>query len=66
MPELFNHFNALDLTSDLYLIDWMVTLFSKNMDCEIASRIWDNFLLDGEIFAIKTALAILKYFECQF
>ena len=63
MPDLNKHFETLDVTADLYLIDWMLTLFSKHMDLDIVSRIWDNFLLDGEIFAIKTALAILQYFE---
>lgn len=36
------------------------------MDTDIALRIWDNFLLDGEIYAIKVALAILKYYEKEF
>jgi len=66
MPELSKHFTALDLASDLYLIDWLLTLYSKNMEESIASRIWDNFLLDGEVFAIKAGLAILKYFESKF
>jgi hypothetical protein len=34
-------------------------------DPEIVARIWDSFLLEGEIFAYKTALAILKYFELE-
>lgn len=66
MPDLFKHFETLDITTDLFLIDWMLTLYSKNMDLDIVSRIWDNFMLDGEIFAIKTGLAILQYFENQF
>ena len=59
MPDLFRHFETLDISADLYLIDWMLTLFSKNMDLDIVSRIWDNFMLDGEVFAIKTGLAVL-------
>lgn len=59
LPDLFRHFETLDITTDLYLIDWMLTLYTKNMDLDIASRIWDNFMLDGEVFAIKTGLAIL-------
>lgn len=63
MPDLFKHFETLDISTDLYLIDWMLTLYSKNIDLDIVSRIWDNFMLDGEIFAIKTGLAILQYLE---
>ena len=28
-------------------------------------RIWDNFLLEGEVFAIKMGLGILKYNEIE-
>jgi len=31
----------------------------------IAKRIWDSFLIDGEIYAIRTGLGILKYFELE-
>lgn len=63
---MFRHFEALDLTSDLFLIDWLTTLFVKNSDMQLVSRIWDNFLLEGEIFSIKVALAIIGYFERTF
>ena len=63
MPELFKHFETLDITTDLFLIDWMLTLYSKILDIGVVSRIWDNFMLDGEIFAIKTGLALLQYRE---
>ena len=66
MPDLFKHFETLDITTDLFLIDWLLTLYSKNIDIEIASRIWDNYMLDGEIFAIKTGIGLLKYFESKF
>eukprot|EP00825_Cyclidium_porcatum_P032273 TRINITY_DN3451_c0_g1_i2.p2 TRINITY_DN3451_c0_g1~~TRINITY_DN3451_c0_g1_i2.p2 ORF type:complete len:100 (-),score=31.55 TRINITY_DN3451_c0_g1_i2:42-341(-) len=31
----------------------------------IVMRIWDNFLLEGEVFVIKTAISILKYYEIE-
>lgn len=63
LPNLKKHFEALELKSELYLIEWLVYLYSKNLEIEVVSRIWDNFLLEGEIFAYKSAIAILKYFE---
>lgn len=36
------------------------------MDFKIASRILDNYFLDGEIFVFKTGIAILTYFEPRF
>jgi len=63
LPDLSKHFKTLDLTPDLFLIDWMLTLYSKLLNLELVSRIWDNFLLDGEIYAIKVALGLLMYLE---
>jgi len=37
--------------------------FSVIWDNDIISKIWDCFLLEGEVYAIKTGVAILKYFE---
>lgn len=63
MPELAKHFETLEITPDLFLIDWMLTLFSKVLPLELASRVWDNFLLDGEVFAMRVSLALLQYRE---
>ena len=59
MPKLYQHFVTLDIQTETFLIDWMLTLYTKNMEIDVAARIWDNFMLDGEVYAIKTALALL-------
>ena len=66
LPELRQHFLALEIDTAFFLTDWLVTVFVKNVDWKIACRIWDNFILDGEIYAFKTALAILHYFQSKF
>eukprot|EP00357_Protocruzia_adherens_P030422 CAMPEP_0114996366 /NCGR_PEP_ID=MMETSP0216-20121206/14262_1 /TAXON_ID=223996 /ORGANISM="Protocruzia adherens, Strain Boccale" /LENGTH=1486 /DNA_ID=CAMNT_0002360545 /DNA_START=178 /DNA_END=4638 /DNA_ORIENTATION=+ len=63
LPEVYAHFEALDLTCDFYLYEWLLSMFSKSLPFKIATRIWDNYFLDGEIFALQTALGILKYYE---
>lgn len=41
-------------------MDWFLSLFTYCFDdVDLISRIWDNFLLEGEIFAFKVALAII-------
>ena len=65
LPELFNHFETLDITSDLFLIDWFLTLYLQHLELDLVARIWDNFLLDGEVFAMKVGLAILVSLENQ-
>lgn len=54
MPLVYNHFKAIDLSTEVYLMHWFLSLFSNSLnDLEFLSRIWDNFLLEGEIFAYK-------------
>ena len=52
-------FFILDVTISFYLSN----NFSVIWDNDIISKIWDCFLLEGEVYAIKTGVAILKYFE---
>ena len=66
LPDLYHYFQVIDVTTDLFLIDWMLSLYSKHLSLDIAARIWDCFMLDGEVFGIKVGIAILKYFESDF
>lgn len=66
LPDLYKHFKDLDINTEYFLIDWMLTIFVKNVDFKIACRIWDNLILDGEIFIFRTGLAILSYFQTKF
>jgi hypothetical protein len=47
------------------LFPWILNLYSSTLNYKITSRIWDQFLLDGEVFSIKLGLALLKYFELE-
>ncbi|GLG94232.1 Ecotropic viral integration site 5 ortholog [Gryllus bimaculatus] len=59
LPRLFSHFNSSSLSADLYLLDWLYTVFAKAMPLDVACRVWDVFLRDGEEFLFKTALGVL-------
>ncbi|KAL5022506.1 hypothetical protein ScPMuIL_001661 [Solemya velum] len=63
MPLLFSHFKKNNMTPDLYLIDWIFSLFSKSLPLDVACRVWDVFCRDSEEFLIRTSLAILKMYE---
>ncbi|XP_065490171.1 TBC1 domain family member 14 isoform X2 [Caloenas nicobarica] len=63
LPKLFAHFKKHNLTPDIYLIDWIFTLYSKSLPLDLACRVWDVFCRDGEEFLFRTALGILKLFE---
>ncbi|CAJ1066857.1 TBC1 domain family member 12 [Xyrichtys novacula] len=63
LPRLFNHFQSNNLTPDLYLIDWIFTLYSKSLPLDVACRVWDVFCRDGEESLFRTGLGILRLFE---
>ncbi|XP_066548865.1 TBC1 domain family member 12 isoform X2 [Amia ocellicauda] len=63
LPRLFAHFQSYNLTPDLYLIDWIFTLYSKSLPLDLACRVWDAFCRDGEEFLFRTGLGILKLYE---
>ncbi|XP_061086101.1 TBC1 domain family member 12 isoform X2 [Conger conger] len=63
LPRLFNHFQSYNLTPDLYLIDWIFTLYSKSLPLDLACRVWDVFCRDGEEYLFRTGLGILRLFE---
>ncbi|KAI4893560.1 hypothetical protein NFI96_021352 [Prochilodus magdalenae] len=63
LPKLFSHFQSFNLTPDLYLIDWIFTLYSKSLPLDVACRVWDVFCRDGEEFLFRTGLGILRLYE---
>ncbi|KAG7330641.1 hypothetical protein KOW79_006863 [Hemibagrus wyckioides] len=62
LPKLFAHFKSNSLTPDIYLIDWIFTLYSKSLPLDVACRVWDVFCRDGEEFLFRTALGILRFY----
>uniref|UniRef100_A0A8C8J6E1 Rab-GAP TBC domain-containing protein n=1 Tax=Oncorhynchus tshawytscha TaxID=74940 RepID=A0A8C8J6E1_ONCTS len=63
LPKLFAHFKENKLTPDIYLIDWIFTLYSKSLPLDLACRVWDVFCRDGDEFLFRVALGILRLYE---
>lgn len=59
LPKIYDHFNSTTLSPDLYLLDYIYTVFTKAMSLDLACRVWDVFLRDGEQFLFRTALGNL-------
>jgi len=62
-PELYQHFNNMNITTEHFLLDWWLTLFTKSVPLPLACHLWDCFLIEGEIFVHYAAVGILKQFE---
>ena len=48
-----------------YFYFWLLTLYTNHLNERLVGRIWDCFILEGEIFAFKVGIVILKYFEVE-
>ena len=63
IPKLYEHFEEQGVKPDLYLIEWIFTLFSKSLPLDVMSRVWDVFFRDQEEFLFRTALGILNLYK---
>jgi len=64
-PRLFNHFNNIELRCDFYLVEWTMTIFSKNLNIDIVSRIWDLYMIEGIKAIYQAAIAIFFLYEVK-
>ena len=63
LPRLSQYFEKLGITCDLFLYDWIESLFTQSLDIKIASKIIDSYLIFGEYILIQTSIVILKMLE---
>eukprot|EP01017_Pseudomicrothorax_dubius_P030377 TRINITY_DN378_c0_g1_i2.p1 TRINITY_DN378_c0_g1~~TRINITY_DN378_c0_g1_i2.p1 ORF type:complete len:841 (-),score=191.79 TRINITY_DN378_c0_g1_i2:81-2603(-) len=63
IPNLFRHMEREGVSPKMYFFEWMLTLFSKVLDFDNASRVWDCFFFEGPLILFKTGIALLKLME---
>ena len=63
LPRVHAHFAAEGVGHKMYLVDWLLTLYTKALPLTVAARVWDNYFLVGEVFLWRTALGILRLFR---
>jgi len=63
LPQVQKHLERNNITSEVYLIEWLVTLFCRNFHIHDVAKIWDLFLLEGESAFLKVALKIFQIIE---
>ena len=66
LPSLHAHFIDVGVMPQLYLIEWIFTLFAKSLPQEPVAWIWDQILLLGDQRIFQIALGILKLLESKF
>jgi hypothetical protein len=49
VPAVAAHLGRLGVGTDLFLYDWIMTLFAHPLPLDVAARIWDTYLLGGDV-----------------
>ena len=63
LPELCEHFDELNLLPENYFLSWNMTLFTRDVNLELAKRIWDVFMVEGIQAIYSAAIVFLSHFE---
>ena len=65
LPALHAHFAMHDIEPQLYLVEWIFTLFSKCLPPSVAGWIWDHICVVGEHYIFSAALGLLQSLQPQ-
>lgn len=60
LPDVYAHLRALGVRTSAYALDWFMTLFGKALEHRCCARVFDVFMLEGETFLFRVAIAILS------
>ena len=59
---MLEHFRSIKLETRMYLVTWFLSVFAVSFKAEFLYRVWDNFLLEGELYLFKVGIALIKYY----
>lgn len=65
MPELHKHFVHHCIEPDIYMINWVMSLYCRALPLDLVSRIWDIYVFDGDVAIFRAALGILKLLQSR-
>lgn len=63
VPKIYQHFNRLDINSELYTFFWYQNLFTLTLNYKIIIRVIDRYLVYGDELLTEVGLTIIKIQE---
>ena len=60
LPDLCSHLELLSVLPEHYFDEWNKTIFCKNFNIDIAMKIWDLFVVQGEKVVFDAGIALMK------
>ncbi len=62
-PKLAAFLDEVGAAPNLYLVSWLLTLFSKPLGLEASARLWDICLVGGHPEVLRCAVGLARYLE---
>jgi len=59
LPSIHLHFKELQFNTNIFFYKWIEYLFLKTFNYKICLRIFDNFIIKGQIFVFEISIATL-------
>ena len=63
LPRLAAHFDQLSIQPQLYLVEWIFTLYAKVLPAEVTAWVWDQLFVGGEQILLGAAVGLLQLLE---
>lgn len=60
LKKLHHHFHDIGIKVDLFLFNWLQSMFLQIFDVNICGKIMDRFVIEGASYLIRIALTLLK------
>ncbi len=60
LPELERHFYSIDFSPEMYLYEWILTLYAQILPTNVSYRLWDWYFLYGDCILFSASIAVLK------
>ena len=60
LPDLCSHLELISVLPEDYFDEWNETIFCKNFNIDIAMKIWDLFVVQGEKIIFDAGIALMK------
>lgn len=63
MPRVYENFSREQVSPALYLDPWLSSCFIRFLPLDLATRLFDVFLLEGDSFLFQVSLVVLEVLE---
>lgn len=62
-PKLARRLEDMGISPDMYIVEWVMTVFSKVLPLDVAVHVWDMWLLEGDYFIFRTVVGLLSMYS---